>query len=367
MTDFTIKSGNTAPALVATLYDGSAPLSLVGANVRMRMRARNGGLLVVDSPATIVGNAEEGVVSYAWQTGDTDGVGDFEVEWQVTFAGGAIQTFPTQGYTEVTVLPSLTSEAGSTPPLPNTCWPIDHGCCDKFDEYPADVRARADALASQTMRMLTGYSVGGCPVTLRPCTISCVSGTYGWDWSGSTFTPHINSLGQWVNSCGCPSGCGCTALSTVRLGGGGTVVEVKVDGAVLAPTAYRVQGGTDLVRLDGGMWPACQDMALEDTEAGTFSVTMQRGGSVDGLGAYAAGLLACEYAKSCTGQKCRLPSNATNVTRQGIAIDLSPAAFPDGLTGIREVDLVIRRYNPHALKMPSVVWSPDQPSAVVVP
>lgn len=249
---------------------------------------------------------------------------------------------------------------------PTLCWPVDHGCCDNWNDYPPEVQNRADALAAQTMRMLTGYSVGGCPVTLRPCSISCASQAAGWDWVGSTFTPHINGLGQWVNACGCSGGCGCVALSTVRLGGYGTVTEVKVDGAVLPPTSYRVQNGSDLVRLDGGDWPACQDMALDDTQVGTFSVKIQRGAAVDGLGSYAAGVLACEYAKSCSGQKCRLPANATNVVRQGIAIDLTPGAFPSGLTGIREVDLVIQRYNPHGLKMPSMIWSPDVPSGVIV-
>lgn len=366
MSDFVIKSGATAPYLNATLYDGDVPLNLTGATVLMRMRRTAGGALIINSPATIVGPPVDGVVSYEWLVADTDEVGDFEVEWEVTFAGGAKEVFPTEGYTSVKILPSLTAETIVLPDMPDYCWPIDHGCCSEFDEYPPEVQERADALASQTLRMLTGYSVGGCPVTLRPCSISCASGTATWSWAGGTFTPHINGLGQWVNGCGCSGGCACTALSTVRLGGAGTVTEVKVDGVVLPTTAYRVQNGSDLVRLDGGTWPACQDMALADTEANTFSVKVQRGQPVDGLGAYAAGLLACEYAKACSGKKCRLPSNVTTATRQGISMDLTTDAFADGLTGIREVDLVIRRYNPNGLKMPSMVFSPDVRSAVVL-
>lgn len=366
MSDFEIKSGDTGPALIATLHDENhEPVNLNGATVTMRMRSVNGGPLVIDSPATIVGSPLDGNVSYQWQAGDTDEVGNYEVEWDVLYLSGQSQTFPTEGYTTVTIIPSLVNELVPLPDLPDLCWPIDHGCCDDFDTYPDNVQARADALAAQTMRMLTGYSVGGCATTLRPCSVSCVSGSYGWDWSGGTFTPHINGLGQWVNACGCSGGCGCKALSTVHLGNYGTVTEVKVDGDIVSPTLYRVQNGTDLVRLDGNLWPTCQDMALADTEVGTFSVKVQRGAPVDGLGAYAAGVLACEYAKACTGQKCRLPANATNVTRAGITMDLTSAAFPDGLTGIREVDLIIQRYNPHGLKMPSVVWSPDMRPSVV--
>lgn len=48
-------------------------------------------------------------------------------------------------------------------------WPIDPAC--KTEEWNAlnevDQR-RALALASSTLRRLTGYRVGGCPVTIRP-------------------------------------------------------------------------------------------------------------------------------------------------------------------------------------------------------
>ena len=37
--------------------------------------------------------------------------------------------------------------------------------------------------------------------------------------------------------------------------------------------------------------------------------------------------------------------------------------FPDGMTGIREVDAYLISINPNALKMPPMVWSPDVPWA----
>lgn len=361
MSEFTIKSGDTGPSLLVTLYDGYPnPQNLTGTTVQMRMRAVGGGPLLIDAPAVIVGDPTLGNVEYQWQVGDTDEVGEFEVEWVVTFLGGAEQTFPPEGYTTVEVKPSLTSEFPLLPPLPTTCWPVDHGCCDEFDEYPLSVRSRADALAGQTLRMLTGYSVGGCPVLLRPCTRSCVGGATGWYYGGSTFQPHINTLGQWVNGCGCGSACGCTSLPTVHLGASvSRVIEVKVDGGHVPPSDYRLERGDRLVRLDGGTWPLTQDMALDDSEVGTFSVKVQYGAVVDGLGAYVAGVLACEFAKACAGKKCRLPVGVTNVTRQGVTMEMAAEAFPNGLTGIREVDAFIRRYNPHGLTRPSAVWSPD--------
>lgn len=123
MSDFSIKSGNTAPALVSTLYDGDTPLNLTGATVRMKMRRVAGGPLTIDSPATIVGDPTLGTVSYQWVIADTSEVGDFEVEWEVTYVGGAKQTFPTEGYTTVNIEPTLSSEALAIPALPDNCWP----------------------------------------------------------------------------------------------------------------------------------------------------------------------------------------------------------------------------------------------------
>jgi hypothetical protein len=365
MSDFSIKSGSTSPPLVVTLMDGDTPAVLTGATVRIRMRSRLGGALVVDSPATVT-DAAAGVVSYQWQAGDTDEVGEYEIEFEVTFSGGFEQTFPDDGYVTLDIEPTLEAEVVVLPSSADSCWPVDTSCCTTFDEYPVGVRQRAVALAGQTMRMLTGYSVGGCPVVLRPCTQTCVRASSGWYYGGGMFYPRIDSLGRWVNACGCTYDCACSALSVVNLGGVvGAVTEVRVDGAILPTTAYRLDNGNRLVRLDGEVWPACQDMSKAETEVGTFSVSVQRGVAVDGLGAYAAGLLACEYAKACTGSKCRLPSGTTAVVRQGISMEINTGLFPGGLTGIREVDLVIMRYNPHALKRPSAVWTPDVPSFVV--
>jgi hypothetical protein len=35
--------------------------------------------------------------------------------------------------------------------------------------------------------------------------------------------------------------------------------------------------------------------------------------------------------------------------------------FPDGMTGIREVDAYLTSINPNALRQPPRVWSPDMP------
>jgi hypothetical protein len=208
-----------------------------------------------------------------------------------------------------------------------------------------------------TMRSLTAYRVGGCPITVRPCRARCWPTVEG-SWAGPVFTPFIYA-GNWVNSCGCNSDhCSCAALCKAALPPPvGPVGEVKVDGAVLPPAAYTVQDRW-LVRTDGGCWPYCQDLTDPDTAPGTFAVTYLRGAPVDALASSAAGVLACEFAKACSGANCRLPSGVTSVVRAGVAYEVGAAAFPSGFTGIREVDAVIRLWNPKGIR-PWLIWSPD--------
>jgi hypothetical protein len=40
-------------------------------------------------------------------------------------------------------------------------------------------------------------------------------------------------------------------------------------------------------------------------------------------------------------------------------MEIAGGAFPDGFTGIREVDAYIALYNPKAIRQRATVWSPD--------
>lgn len=243
---------------------------------------------------------------------------------------------------------------------------LDHSCCETWDDYAPEIQERADALAVQTIRILTARRVGGCPITVRPCATRCVpSGYITASPVGGTFVgtgPHINASGAWVNSCGCGSDCSCGALSQVRLQGPvGFINQVQVDGEVLDPSRYRLDDGVWLVRTDGENWPACQDMEAEVGEPDTFAVTYLNAHLVDASGLYAAGILACEYAKACLGAACRLPAGVTEVTRQGVRYAINQDLFTNGSTGIREVDAYVYRYNPTRSPFTSRVISPDIP------
>lgn len=349
MTDFDIKSGSLQPPLLVTLKDGDTPLDLTGKMVRFRMRPVEGGALTVDAVATIV-DAPNGRASYVWQAGDTDVAGLYEAEFTVDS-----QVFPKDGYLTIDIEASLDSDAPQTlPTLDDYCWPVDESACHELDEYSASVQVRAKALAGSTMHMLTGYSVGGCPVTIRPRRI-CDSHAAGI----RPFLQPMNYAGVWFNGCGCSNGLPPNVIELPLPVG--RVDVVKVDGVALDPSAYEVASGRYLVRIDGTAWPLAQDVTKPDTQVGTFAITYLRAKPVDGLGAYAAGLLACEYAKAISGKSCALPSGVTSITRQGVSMTIPSGAFPDGLTGIREIDSYVRSHNPHGLTMPSLVISPERP------
>jgi hypothetical protein len=242
------------------------------------------------------------------------------------------------------------------------------GCIDS-DEWALlddSVKERSKALATNTLRRLTGYRVGGCPITVRPCKLDCSNAwAYNYPWSGfSWFQPWINGAGQWVNACRCKGTCSCTELCDVELPGPvGEVYEVKVDGEVIDEANYRMFG-TRLTWINPDEdcpWPTCQNLALDDTEEGTFSVTYLNGFKVDGLGAYAAGVLTWEYAQACTNGQCRFPASVTAITRSGVSYEITPGAFPDGFTGIREVDAYIALWNPQGIQRSTTVWTPDMP------
>lgn len=342
------------------------------------------------------------------------------------------------------------------------CYPdsTDWGCALTADEVAAldpALKARSEMLAWTTLQRLTGYRLALCPTSVRPCAARCNPGAWmeapvsGFPADG----PYI-SQGVWYNACGCssPDSCSCGPLSEVILPAsevGG--VSVRINGATLDPSAYRVDNGNRLVRTDGGVWPMCQDMSIPEgptykpvvlnypnatatftregdlvtvvvhefgnahqnlngqnapwnpaTTAATFSngfgsnMTVNTNGTLGGtiyngspdlvfayqavpsgapsqVGVFevtyypglmpddalnlAAGMLAVEWYKACTGKDCRLPAGATRVQRQGISFEVPADMFASGLSGIREVDAIVASYNPYRLTTPSAIFNPD--------
>lgn len=244
----------------------------------------------------------------------------------------------------------------------DVCWPVDTSCCSAWDDYESDVTDRAISLATTTLRALTLNRVGGCPITVRPCAgQDCAGVAASMMWSGSAYTP-LNWNGTWTN-CGCATACIHNAIELPTPVG--TIDDIKIDGVSMTVGSWRLLNGKYLIRADGERWPTVQDLTLPDTEVDTWSITYLNAYPVDGLGSYVAGVLACEYAKACSGAACSLPAGVVSIARAGIMMQITPGAFPDGFTGIREVDAYIRQFNPYGHLTATTIWSPMKGKGVV--
>jgi len=103
---FSIKQNDTSPSLQALLKDADRnPIDLAGASVRFHMKAVGGGIKV-DAPMTVVDEAG-GVIQYDWAAGDTDTVGTYYVEFEVTYSNSSVETFPNTGSAVVSVIREL--------------------------------------------------------------------------------------------------------------------------------------------------------------------------------------------------------------------------------------------------------------------
>ena len=105
---FYIKENDTRPAITAILTDANdAAVNLTGATVAFSMRVEPAGAIKLSAVSANVTNSEAGQVSYSWVTGNTDTPADYEAEFQVTFAGGTIQTFPGRNWIFVHVIDDI--------------------------------------------------------------------------------------------------------------------------------------------------------------------------------------------------------------------------------------------------------------------
>lgn len=104
---FTIKQGDTSPALVADLLNPDrTPANLVGASVLFHMRDSRRLASPITKPAQVV-DESGGRVKYEWDAVDTEDFGDFEAEFQVTYGDGTVETFPNDTYLEITIMEEI--------------------------------------------------------------------------------------------------------------------------------------------------------------------------------------------------------------------------------------------------------------------
>lgn len=91
----TFVQGNTAPDITAVLHeqgDVESVIDLTGASIKFQMRKPDDQLFTVDADAEIVGNEVDGSVSYEWAATDLSVPGEYDVQWEITFPDGKVQT-----------------------------------------------------------------------------------------------------------------------------------------------------------------------------------------------------------------------------------------------------------------------------------
>lgn len=265
--------------------------------------------------------------------------------------------------------------------------------CD-FD-YDSATAAKADEAAvasSQILFEISGRQFGGeCEQTVRPCLQPCSgwqllgfpSQWYGFGWNG--LNAGVGGWGWWGGDG--QALCGCRALSQVKLPGYPvtSIVEVKIDGDILpaldgdGDPNYRLDEWQLLTRMgkpgtpaQPRFWPSCQNLDLDDTANGTFSVSYRFGVAPPLPGVLAAEELGCEIYNALVGNECRLPVGASQLNRQGVnitrgllvnwALAQSSRGGPhprSWSTGLPLVDAFLSAYNPTGRRSRSRIFSPD--------
>lgn len=98
---FYLKRGDTSPSLLYAL----TPIDtvLTGATVRFNMRLNNGAVKISRAAAVIVTATGAPTVRYDWLPADVDASGFYSAEFEVTYAGGAVETFPNSEYISISI------------------------------------------------------------------------------------------------------------------------------------------------------------------------------------------------------------------------------------------------------------------------
>lgn len=235
-------------------------------------------------------------------------------------------------------------------------WPIIWPKSVDSENLDPNIKRLCEVYASACMTSLTLGRVGGAPVTVTPAGWRRHFGHYAsYNTLPGEYIPGRFFYGAYPSAHDLKHVLAVFETHAIALPGPvAGVTEIRINGAVLDSSNYRVEDGKWLVRMGGGSWPCDED----------FTVTYLNSHPVDEMGSHAAGVMAAEWLKLLTtdGKKnCRLSASATSVSRQGITMELTTGMFPEGVTGIPEIDAYLMLFNPFGVKVAPRVYSPDLP------
>lgn len=214
-------------------------------------------------------------------------------------------------------------------PVDNTCY----GGCTIPDATDPDLLAAAAVQAGNILWVLSGHQVGTCEDVLRP--LSECGTCRGWCHCGSGDRIRVSSFAGPVSD----------------------VTEVKLDGTIVDPSGYRYYpSGQLLYRVPPDVWPYRDNKTADCDDPETMCVTAVIGTPPDAWALAVHAELTCELLLACSGGKCRIPSNATQVTAQGISITLSPTELKQFIPSVAGWVAAINPANAQSVPM---VFSPD--------
>lgn len=217
-------------------------------------------------------------------------------------------------------------------------WPVDVESCGLVDLDPeSPVFTDSVATASSIMTRLSAFTVGTCETEIRP-----------------------------LNMCReCRSWC-CGGADAIYLKGPFGMPVWDVTDVRLGADSYPVgswhfdRDSRMLYRVPPDVWPTRDEKWSKAGEGNAFVVDATIGTPPDAWALDVAARLVKELYLSCTGAKCRLPSNVTTVTSQGITVRLRDDEVN---TFIPELGAWVHAVNPHGARLPAAVFSPDIASA----
>ena len=101
----TLKRGDTWPPLVVSVSDDNGAIDLTTAS-EIRLLLKSSSYTLETDPVS-PSDAGSGEITYDWQVGDTDNSGTYQLEVEIVWATGQIQTVPNDGYGEVKIIDDL--------------------------------------------------------------------------------------------------------------------------------------------------------------------------------------------------------------------------------------------------------------------
>ena len=89
--------GDTGPPIEDTLMSDETPDDITGADVSIHITKPDGETITADATGGVdIVDPDGGQVNYDFQSGDLDQQGRYLYEWEVTFANGETQSYPSE-------------------------------------------------------------------------------------------------------------------------------------------------------------------------------------------------------------------------------------------------------------------------------